>query len=289
MNDSEKLIIALAQMHSEAGACEANFEKISQMTREAAEAGACEANFEKISQMTREAAEAGAALVCFPELAYCGYWLGCEAAKNAAVTADRFTGLLGGLARENRIAVICGYAERDPETEKIYNSCLFVDAEGNRIGNTRKVYLWGKENRIFEPGHRFSVFDTEFGKIGILICYDAEFPEPARIEALKGAEILIVPAAWSIPAQRRWYLDIHANALFNLAFVAGVNTVDDRCCGRSRIATPFGEELACASADREELRIAELDMSMLAEARAKIPYYRDFRADTFAADAVERY
>ena len=116
----------------------------------------------------------------------------------------------------------------------------------------------------------------------MLICYDVEFPEPSRIEALKGAELVFCSAVWSIPAARRWDVDLAGNALFNLMFMAGSNPVEDNCCGTSKIVGPDGEVRGGSLQDRgRNCSFVTLDMNEVLKVRSRIPYFNDFKEDTF--------
>ena len=252
--------------------------------------GDTQANLKKMLDMTDKAAEAGADLVVFPELAYTGYFLeSYELQKLAEPQDGPFVQQLRKKAKEKRIHIIAGYAEAGTVVGKMYNSCIFVDDEGRVIENMRKVYAWGQEKLKFCEGKRFPVVETKLGKIGMLICYDVEYPEPSRIEALKGADIIVDCAVWSIPAERRWHVDLAGNALFNLLFMVGANPVEDNCCGRSMIVGPDGEIRAMASRTEEELLIHEIDLDEIMEIRSRIPYINDFKEDTFSMDALKKY
>ena len=252
--------------------------------------GDTQANLNKMLEMTDAAAEAGADLVVFPELAYTGYFLESYQLQQLAEPQDGpFVQQLRKKAKEKRIHIIAGYAEAGTVVGKMYNSCIFVDDEGQVIENMRKVYAWGQEKLKFCEGKRFPVVETKLGKIGMLICYDVEYPEPARIEALKGADILVDCAVWSIPAERRWHVDLAGNALFNLLFMVGSNPVEDNCCGSSMIVGPDGEIRAMASRTEEELLVHEINLDEILEIRSRIPYINDFKEDTFSMDALKKY
>ena len=252
--------------------------------------GDTQANLKKMLDMTDKAAEAGADLVVFPELAYTGYFLeSYELQKLAEPQDGPFVQQLRKKAKEKRIHIIAGYAEAGTVVGKMYNSCIFVDDEGRVIENMRKVYAWGQEKLKFCEGKRLPVVETKLGKIGMLICYDVEYPEPSRIEALKGADIIVDCAVWSIPAERRWHVDLAGNALFNLLFMVGANPVEDNCCGSSMIVGPDGEIRAMASRTEEELLIHEIDLDEIMEIRSRIPYINDFKEDTFSMDALKKY
>lgn len=247
-------------------------------------------NLEKMLKMIEQASEQEADIICFPELSYTGYYLKADQLQRLAEPADGpFIQTLRKCAREKGIHIIAGYAESVDIPGRMYNSCIFIDDNGEVIGNMRKVNAWGSEKTKFREGDSFPVISTKFGKVGMLICYDVEFPEPARIEALKGAEIVFCPAVWSIPAARRWDVDLAGNALFNLMFIAGSNTVDDNCCGSSKIVGPDGEIRAEASKTEEELLLCDIDLDEVIAVRSRIPYFNDFKEDTFSMDAVHKY
>lgn len=265
-----KIRLALAQIHSEPGNKTVNWER-----------GAA---------LIRQAAQEKADLICFPELFFGGYFLPSEQMQKVAEPKDGpFVQQLCQLSKECGIHVIAGYAEATEITGRIYNSAVFVSDKGSVIGNMRKVYAWGDEKKIFRNGDKFPVFDTSIGRIGLMICYDAEFPEPARIMALKGAELVLVPSVWSIGAKHRWEIDLSGNALFNLMFVAGVNTIQDGCCGCSQVVGPDGVVRAIAEEAKEELLFCDIDLDEIQQVRSRIPYMNDFKEDTFSMDAVTKY
>lgn len=241
--------------------------------------GDTEANLVKMLSMTDEAAADGAALVVFPELAYSGHLCPAEKMLQLTETQDgHFVSSLSEKAREKRIHIIAGYPEAGEIPGVIYNSAIFINSHGDVIGNMRKVYLWGKEKSFFRAGDSFPVMQTEFGKVGLLICYDAEFPEPARLVTLHGAELLVVCGIWSMnPAEHRWHVALQANAMFNLLFVAGCNATGENICGSSMIVGPDGSERVVASRTDECLLISEINLAEIITIRRKIPYLTDLK------------
>ena len=251
-----------------------------------------EENCKKIFKKIEEAAKENVDIVCFPELATIGYTITAEELKNLPEDFENtFIEKLQEKARFFKIHLLVGYLESKTtkNARDFYNSCIFIDDEGKILANARKVYLWKKEKTKFKAGDKFIVKDTKFGKIGILICYDLEFFEPARIECLKGAEIIFVPSLWSLNAENRWHIDLAANSLFNLLFMVGCNAVGDSCCGKSKIVEPNGSTLIEASGTKEELLLATIDLAKLDEIRNKIPYLSDFKSDTFSIEALKKY
>ncbi|WP_071141681.1 nitrilase-related carbon-nitrogen hydrolase [Acidaminococcus timonensis] len=248
-------------------------------------------NLQKILDMTDKAAAQNADLIVFPELAYSGYFCNSLQMQELAEPQDGpFVQTLCKKAKEKKIHIIAGYPESCGIPGRIYNSAIFIDDGGKVIENMRKVYAWGTEKLKFREGNRYPVVNTKFGKVGMLICYDVEYPEPARIEALKGAEIIVDCSVWSIdPAEHRWHVDLQANALFNLLFTVGCNTVGDNVCGSSMIVGPDGEERVVASRTEEELLIHEINLNEIIEIRSRIPYMNDFKESTFSMDAINKY
>lgn len=236
--------------------------------------GGTEENLQKMTEMICRAAKEGAKLICFPELSYTGYFVKKERLQELAEPEDGFfVTCLRELSVRYGIGILAGFAER--EEESVYNTCILTDTRGNLAGKARKVHLWKSEKKRFAPGDEYPVFETEFGKVAIIICYDLEFPEPARIAALKGAELILCPAAWSVPAARRWELDMAGNSLFNLLYIAGSNFSDELCCGLSGVTGPDGMWAAQARGQEETIVYAEIDKAQIALMREKLPYYED--------------
>ena len=237
------------------------------------------ANLKKMEEMTAQAAKEGADVICFPELSYTGFFVRKERLEEIAEKdGGYFTTRLAELAAEYGIGILGGFAER--ADGKLYNTAILVDRSGRTAAKARKVHLWKSEKKRFSAGEGYPVFDTEFGRVAIIICYDLEFPEPARIAALKGAELIFCPAAWSIPARRRWELDMAGNSLFNLLYIAGANFSDELCCGRSGVAGPDGMWTVRAEGQGETIIYAQIDFDYIKEMRERLPYYEDLQLET---------
>lgn len=254
------------------------------------EQGNTQVNLERGIQFISEAADNGADIVCLPELFYTGYHLFSERLQELAESVDGpFVQTLCKLAREKGVYIIAGYPESVGIVGRMYNSAVFIDDKGVVLGNMRKVNAWGEEKLKFREGDKFPVYKTPLGNIGLMICYDVEFPEPMRIMALKGAELVFVPAVWSIPAARRWDVDLAGGALYNLMFTAGANPVGDGSCGTSKVVGPDGEVRAEASKTEEEILYCDVDLDEIKKIRSRIPYLNDFKEDTFSMDALNKY
>ena len=232
--------------------------------------GEPDANRKRSIAAVLDAAKSGADLVVLPELANSG----CDfpSHEHALGLAEELGDPGGPTLRAWRSAawdtgvfVVGGLLER--EGESLYNSAVVI---GPRFfGRYRKTHLWDKEKLLYEPGLDLPVFETPLCNVGVLVCYDAWFPEAARTLALRGADLLCVPANapddWVPEEQRRGGLTMlnahvisYANA--NRLFVACANRVGDDYLGRGCIVDPTGGVLAFGSATAEELLRAEIDV-----------------------------
>ncbi len=216
-----------------------------------------------------EAAKGGADLVVLPELANTG----CDfSSREHALGLAEELGDSGGptlrdwrsIAWETGVFIVGGLLERDGES--LYNSAVVVGP--GFFGSYRKTHLWSKEKLFYEAGRDLPVFRTPLCNVGILVCYDAWFPEAARTLALRGADLLCVtanaPDDWVPEEQRRGGLTMlnahaisHANT--NRLFVACTNRVGDGYLACSCIIDPTGGILAFGSASEEELLYADID------------------------------
>lgn len=278
-------------------------------------AGDKAATLEKIEATVREAASQGVDIVAFPEEALVGVGA-CEVCRTGAEHCDYHHALaetvpgpsterLAELARELGIYIVCGLVERDPEDpERLYNAAAMVGPEGVQ-GTYRKLHLgslpWVSEGVTFEPGNAIPVFETRFGPVGVIICYDFWFnPELTRLMALKGARVLInCCATFSGPGKRDYMVQTTATrAQENLCYAMSANHVGGQggagsyaagrldegraadFLGHSTIAGPafprFSHVYAEAG-DTEELVTATLSFEKLHRWENIFPW-RDWRA-----------
>ncbi|MDA8126657.1 MAG: carbon-nitrogen hydrolase [Deltaproteobacteria bacterium] len=270
--------------------------------------GSREANLGKCRDRVRQAAREGANIVCLPELYGSFYFCQSENTDHFDL-AEPLHGpsflAFSELARELKIAVIVPFFER--RTAGLYhNSAYVIDADGAEAGLYRKMHIPDDpayyEKFYFTPGDRgFRAFDTAFGRIGTLICWDQWYPEGARITALHGAEVLFYPTAigWhprekAQEGQRQhdaWETVQRGHAVANGIYVAAANrvgfeqpvqdTAGLEFWGGSFIAGPQGEILAKASHDKEEILMAEIDTAHLEDVRRNWPFFRDRRIDAY--------
>jgi predicted amidohydrolase len=237
------------------------------------------ANRDAAARAVREAAAAGAALVVLPELSDSGYvFTGPDEARGLATPAADSPTLAQWqrLAAEHGCAVVGGFCELGPDG-LLYNSAALVDGSGTRAVY-RKAHLWDREKLVFTPGTaRPPVVDLPSGRVAVMVCYDLEFPEWARLAALDGADLIAAPVNWPAapcPAGERPAEVVKAQAD---ASVNGVYVVVADRCGRERgvdwisgsvIIGPDGYPLAGpVLADRPELLVADCDLAAARDKR----------------------
>lgn len=237
-----------------------------------------DANLKRGIDYIRKASEENVDLIVLPELWTTGYYLSKNAFSQLAETRNgRTVSTMQEEAKKADASIICPFVEKG-EGDKLHISVAVIDSDGELRGIVRKSMLWGREAQIFTPGKvEYPVFKTKVGTIGILICYEMEFPEPSRLLALAGAEIIVCPSVWSLGASHRWDIQLPARSLDNTVYVLGVNTVGNHSCGKSKLISPLGDLLAEASDKKEELMIRAIDKEALYWAREEIPYLEDYR------------
>ncbi|TMQ34318.1 MAG: carbon-nitrogen hydrolase [Planctomycetota bacterium] len=265
-----------------------------------------EANLRKAVAGIREAARGGAQIVCLQELFRSQYF--CQRQDPsvfdlAEPIPSRSTEQLAQVARETEAVVVASLFER--RAAGVYhNTAAIFDADGSLLGLYRKMHIPDDplyfEKYYFTPGDLgFRAFETRYGRIGVLVCWDQWFPEGARLTALQGANILFYPTAigWH-PRERvefgaaqfeAWQLIQRSHALANGVYVAAVNRVGHEgpaeagleFWGGSFVSDPFGGVIKQASQDKEEVLIVPCDLRRLEEVRRNWPFLRDRRIDAY--------
>ena len=176
---------------------------------------------------------------------------------------------MSAITSECGIYAIAGLCVK--ESELYYNAARLYDRSGRCAGEYRKAFAFGDEAHYFAKGGEFPVFDTDFGKIGILICYDIGFPEPSRHLCAAGAQIVFIPSAWRIQDENAWMLNVPSRALENQYFTAAVNHAglfgDLRLFGRSFVCGPDGKPVLQLGYDQQMLGVCTVDLDCVAQLR----------------------
>jgi predicted amidohydrolase len=255
-------------------------------------------NLERMKEFTHEAAKIGCNLIVFPELALVGYECEEDIAKTGICKMHRelaetvpgpCTLEMARLASELNVYVLFGMAERDRINKGVYyNSVAVIGPEGV-MGSYRKLHLAGPpvatETICFKPGKTVNIWETRYGPIGVLICYDFwYFPELARIMVLRGAKILINSAASTAGPGKELFIvqQTGARATENLVFAASANLAGQgkskSFYGHSTIAGPNWEQRAyiyAEGSDQEEIVSATLEFGALEKHQKLMPWKKD--------------
>jgi N-carbamoylputrescine amidase len=264
-------------------------------------------NLAKTEWRIREAAALGAQVICLQELFRSQYFCREENAELFALAEPipgPSTQALGKLARELKVVIVASLFERRA-AGLYHNTAAVLGPDGEIAGLYRKMHIPDDplyfEKFYFTPGDLgFRSIATPYGRLGVLVCWDQWYPEGARIAALSGADLLVYPTAigWH-PSEKAEYgaaqLDAwrtiqRAHAIANGIYVAAVNRVGYEgppdhgleFWGSSFVADPFGQVIAQASCDQEEILIAECDPRRMEEVRRNWPFLRDRRIDAYA-------
>ena len=238
---------------------------------------------ERIRHRALAAAAAQAGLLIFPEMFLPGYNIG-DAVFSLAEPADGPSAAAAEqIARDCGVSILYGYPERSGH--RIFNSARLVHPARGAIANYRKTHLYGtEEKRLFSPGDGLVLAKLDGLKVGILICYDVEFPEAVRALALAGAELIAVPTALIQPFDIVSRTLIPARAFENQVYVAYAGMCGREgnlgYCGLSCIVGPDGKDLARADSG-PALLIADIDPSAISNGRRANPYLADRRPELY--------
>jgi N-carbamoylputrescine amidase len=272
-------------------------------------------NEKKTINWVKKAAKQGAQVICLPELYRSQYFCQKEDFSLfdlAETIPGHSTKAFQKAAKESKVAIVLPIFEK--RAAGVYhNSVVMIDADGSIIGIYRKMHIPDDpayyEKYYFTPGDLgFKAFDTKYGKVGSLICWDQWYPEGARLTALQGASVLFYPTAigWH-PAEKErygkaqqesWITIQRGHAIANGVYVCSVNRIGFEqpvkeqagieFWGNSFICDPQGVMIAEASSDKEEIILAEVDLKHLETIRRNWPFLRDRRIDAYG-DITKRF
>ncbi len=260
-------------------------------------------NLQKTIKNIEKAIRQGAQIICLQELfntIYFCYEENYDFFELAETREGESILKLKKLAGEYKVVIVVPYFEK--RANGLYhNSAVVIDADGEILGNYRKNHIPDDpgyyEKFYFTPGDTgYMVFETEYAKIGILICWDQWYPEASRITSLKGAEILFYPTAigWEASEdektrkdqQEAWINMQRSHAIANGVYTVAVNRAGQEKLtffwGNSFIANPIGAIIAQAPEGEEQVLVHEIDLGLIEHYRTHWPFLRDRRVDTYA-------
>lgn len=264
-------------------------------------------NLAKTLALAERAAKQGAQIICTQELFRSQYFCQNEDHENfklAEPIPGPSTAAFQKLAKKHSVVIVASLFEK--RASGVYhNTAVIIDADGSLLGKYRKMHIPDDplfyEKFYFTPGDLgFKAWQTRYGRIGVLVCWDQWYPEGARLTAMQGAEILFYPTAigWH-PKEKReygtnqhgaWELIQRSHAVANGCYVAAVNRIGLEqpiggdgleFWGQSFVAGTSGQILAKASVDKEEVMVVPIDLSKVDVTRTHWPFLRDRRIDAY--------
>ena len=266
-------------------------------------------NLRKTVAQVEKAARQGANIICTQELFRSQYFCQSEDHahfKLAETIPGPSTEAFQKVAKKHGVVIVASLFEKRA-AGLYHNTAVVIDADGTLLGRYRKMHIPDDplfyEKFYFTPGDLgFRAWDTRFGRIGVLVCWDQWYPEAARLTALQGAQILFYPTAigWH-PSEKAkygerqhdaWEIIQRSHAVANGCYVASVNRVGHEKIagvagdglefwGQSFVAGTSGEILARASVDREEILLVPVDLASVETSRTHWPFLRDRRIDAY--------
>jgi len=250
-------------------------------------------NIRRAEDMIREAAGLGARVVVLPEMFNCPYETRLFPGYAEPYPDGETVRMLSRVAADAGIMLVGGsIPEKDGDI--VYNTCFTFGPRGELLGRHRKVHLFDvdlpnlrvRESSTLGPGNDVAVTDVGFVKLGVMICFDVRFPELARLLALGGVDVLVVPAAFNtITGPAHWDLNMRARAVDNQVYVAAASPARDEHAtyvvyGHSMVVDPWGEIVARAGTG-EEIIMARIDPERIKEVRGRLPLLALMRTDIY--------
>lgn len=268
------------------------------------------ANLKKAVALAEQAAKKGAQIICTQEMVTSQYF--CQSEDHAnfglaeAIPGGPSTLAFRKVAQKHGVVIIASLFEKRA-SGLYHNTAVIIDADGSVLGVYRKMHIPDDplfyEKFYFTPGDTgFRAWDTKFGRIGVLICWDQWYPEAARLTAMQGAEILFYPTAigwhpkekaeYGVNQHGAWETIQRSHAVANGCYVAAINRVGHEILdgvggdglefwGQTFVAGTSGQIIAKASTDKEEVLIVPVELAKVDVTRTHWPFLRDRRIDAY--------
>lgn len=237
-------------------------------------------NLSQLSIQAQIASQSQADLLLLPELCLHGYH------KSTIINSTEYhlpaiLPHLSEIARKNHMAMAGTFVE--DEGDHRFNTLLLLDSSGNLLAKYRKTHLFKKlnEDKFFIPGNSLTIVDTDWGRIGLAVCYDLRFPEIFRSMMRQGAEGFLVCSEWPTARINHWKTLLQSRAIENQAWVAACNCTgisgQVEFGGASSVITPWGD--ITTAGDQEELLFASIHTDQVQLIRSENPFLEDYRED----------
>ncbi|SHK07981.1 carbon-nitrogen hydrolase family protein [Tepidibacter formicigenes] len=256
-----------------------------------------ENNIKRVVKLIEEAVDNGAKIISLGEMFNCPYRNDAFKIYAEEEGKSETLNILSSIAKEKGVYIIGGSVP-EKEGEKYYNTSFVFDKEGKIVGKHRKVHLFDidikdrvkmKESDTFSYGKNITVFDTQYCKVGIAICYDMRFPEIFRIMVQKGVKLIIVPAAFNyVTGPAHWEIIIRGRAMDNQVYFCAVSPARNEnesylAYGHSIICDPFGKILGELD-EKEGILYSEIDLDYLEKVRSELPLLKHRRLDLYSVN-----
>ena len=247
-----------------------------------------------VAAACEKAAAAGADLITLPEMFCCPYEV-----QSFPLYAEKEGGptwqFAADLARRLGVYLSAGSMPEADDADRIYNTAYVFDRAGRQIAKHRKMHLFDisvrggqvfQESLTLTPGNEVTTFDTEFGPMGLCICYDFRFPELSRLMALQGAQIILVPAAFNMTTgPAHWELTFRSQALYNQIYAIGTAPARDLTAsyhswGHSIITDPWGSVVSQMD-EISGVQISDIALAKVTSTREELPLLRHRRTDLY--------
>lgn len=239
-------------------------------------------NYERIAETVVKAREESAQIVIFPELFLSGYSVGENISALSETIDGPYMTRVRNLCKQHGIYVVLGFPE-DGQDGNYYISSALIDDKGEVLGLYRKIHLFDEEKCYFQPGSTFEVIETPLGSIGMMICFDVEFPEIARALKLMGADLIVIANANMHPYEMHHHIFARSRAMENEIPVIICNRLGKEgelnFCGDSMVIDATGNVLL-ALKDKEQAQSVTLPIEQ--ELDSKMSYTRNRRSDLYS-------
>ena len=258
-------------------------------------------NIEKLAEILAGGEADGADFISLPEMWNCPYVTELFP-EYAELEGEGDTWLaMSTLARKHKVYLIGGSIPECDSEGRVYNTNYVFDREGRQIGKHRKVHLFDifahgqqvfKESDTLTGGDNFTVFDTEFCKMAVNLCFDIRFPESSRLPALAGARVIFNPAAFNMTTGPvHWELGFRQRAIENQIYMVGTSTARNpeasyQAWGHSIITDPWGT-VVMQMDEKAGVNVTEIDLDYIDEIRAKLPLMSARRTDVYELKEVK--
>ena len=240
--------------------------------------GQSDVNIAKVEAAMKILKSCGSDVLVLPEFWATGYDLQ-NAGHYATDITEGIFASVSQMAKEYGIAIVGSNPSQ--KDGKIYNTAVFFGQSGEILARYDKIHLFTlmEEEKILDSGSDIAVFDTEWGRIGLMICYDLRFPELMRRLVLEGVEVIFIPSYWPEPRLEAWRALLKARAMENQVFVVGCNRSRESGVmdfGYSGVIDPMGKVVAEAGID-EILMTVDIDVNRVREVRERFSFLTDRR------------